>query len=346
MMCVYWITSVPLACITRSHAPFGETRHSPASRWHVQRRDASKGNDAVDPTGGRSQVVPGIRQVEALVGQGEVGNDGVGKGDRQRRPIVERRVDDLDPPEEAFSIDLGAVDDGPPPPFDDARSPAGTRGPHPWPVFTTPRRGRAGPPRPAYSASSASDASTSSTRTRNRASTSPVSWRAGRNAAGGSTNGSSIRASVGSPDARATTPSTPIASACARGSTAAPVKRSMTMVFDRARSTMAWSRSLISTSSSGRGRRLTRTPLGGPVDELKPARKAKVVHCGLEGPRIAARRPGRLGVPTALRPRMRERCAVTLMFFHFQKPTPLGSEPPKCACVAAWLTGNWRNYSI
>ena len=42
----------------------------------------------------RLEVVAGIREVEALVGEREVRHDRVGKRDRERRPVVERRIGD------------------------------------------------------------------------------------------------------------------------------------------------------------------------------------------------------------------------------------------------------------
>ena len=57
------------------------------------------------------EVVARVGEVEALVGEREVGNDGVGERDRQRGPVEERRVDDLAPRDRAGAVDLDPVDD-------------------------------------------------------------------------------------------------------------------------------------------------------------------------------------------------------------------------------------------
>ena len=78
-----------------------------------------------------SQVVAGVGEVEALVGQREVGDDRVGEGDGQGRPVEEGRVDDLEPGERAVGVEFDAVGDGAAPAFDEPDS-RGSAGPSRW----------------------------------------------------------------------------------------------------------------------------------------------------------------------------------------------------------------------
>src|ERR1019366_8196583 len=65
------------------------------------------------------EVVAGVGEVEALVGEGEVRDDRVGEGDGQRGPVQEGRVDDLAAGKCARGADLDAVHGTPAPAFDD-----------------------------------------------------------------------------------------------------------------------------------------------------------------------------------------------------------------------------------
>src|SRR5450631_4256634 len=68
------------------------------------------------------QVVARIREVEALVGDREVGHDRARQSQRQGGPVEPRGVHDLDPGEAPVRVDLDAVDDGAAPALDDADS--------------------------------------------------------------------------------------------------------------------------------------------------------------------------------------------------------------------------------
>src|SRR5450759_1522335 len=74
------------------------------------------------------QVISGIREVEALVDEGKVGDDRVGQGDRESGPREEGRVYDLDSLQRPIAVDLDSVNDGDPTSLDDARPVAGTLG--------------------------------------------------------------------------------------------------------------------------------------------------------------------------------------------------------------------------
>ena len=74
--------------------------------------------------------LPGVGEVEALVGQREVGDDRVGQGHRERRPVEEGRIDHLDPDEPALFVELDPVHDRPPPALGDPHPSVGWVG-HP-----------------------------------------------------------------------------------------------------------------------------------------------------------------------------------------------------------------------
>src|SRR5260370_5372249 len=69
----------------------------------------------------RSEVVAGVGEVEALVGEGEVRDDRAGEGDRQRGPVEEGGVDDLAAGQRAGGIDFDTVDGAAPPAFGDSQ---------------------------------------------------------------------------------------------------------------------------------------------------------------------------------------------------------------------------------
>src|SRR5947208_11390500 len=69
---------------------------------------------------GGSEVVAGVGEVEAFVGERKVGDDRVGEGDRQRGPVEEAGIDDLGPGQGPVRAEFDAMHDGAPPAFGDA----------------------------------------------------------------------------------------------------------------------------------------------------------------------------------------------------------------------------------
>src|SRR5438552_14288009 len=68
----------------------------------------------------RSQIVAGIRLIERLIAERKVGHDVAGERARERRPVEERRIHDLDAMQPAIVTCRHPVDDSPAPPFDDS----------------------------------------------------------------------------------------------------------------------------------------------------------------------------------------------------------------------------------
>src|SRR5665213_1450974 len=69
-----------------------------------------------------SEVVSGVRKIEALVDQRKVGHNCVGQRKGQRGPREERGIDDLDPAQRPVRAEVDAVHNRSPPPFGDARA--------------------------------------------------------------------------------------------------------------------------------------------------------------------------------------------------------------------------------
>src|SRR5665647_2437916 len=67
-----------------------------------------------------SEIVAGVRQVEALVGEREVGHDRVRQRDRYRGPVEPGWVHDLGSRQASARVDLHAMDDGAAPPLNDS----------------------------------------------------------------------------------------------------------------------------------------------------------------------------------------------------------------------------------
>src|SRR2546425_168296 len=109
----------------RSTSTISTRRRGSSSSPAGHTRQAPDGTDVAPPPPygrwpialGGLQIVAGVRLVERLVAEGKIRNDGLEERVRQRPPVQEGRIEDVDALEHSARVHHDPVDDRPPPAF-------------------------------------------------------------------------------------------------------------------------------------------------------------------------------------------------------------------------------------